>query len=78
MTIVACPAASLGSRATMSDEEKTEAKLGPDSVRHHEDGTIEVGGEEVDDPDEFKGDPIPGGPTDPDAPDVPGEEKQKD
>jgi hypothetical protein len=117
MTIVACPAASLGSAALMSDEEKTEheqkmeeakqeiqqleedppekledwpdgqakyetfggaegdhsydegpeAKLGPDSVRHHEDGSVEVGGEQVDDPDEFKGEPIPGGPTDPNA-----------
>ena len=36
-------------------------------MRHHEDGSVEVGGEEVDDPDEFKGEPIPGGPTDPDA-----------
>jgi hypothetical protein len=34
-------------------------------VRHREDGSVEVGGEEVDDPDEFKGEPIPGGPTDP-------------
>jgi hypothetical protein len=95
MTIVACPAASLGSAVRMSEEEKTEheqkleeakqeihrleddppekledwpdgqakyetfggaegdhsydegpeAKLGPDSVRHHEDGSVEVGGE---------------------------------
>ena len=27
-----------------------------------------VDGEEVDDPDEYKGEPIPGGPSDPDAP----------
>ena len=33
-------------------------------------------GEEADNPDEYKGDPIPGGPTDPDAPAMPGEEKQ--
>jgi hypothetical protein len=26
---------------------------------------VGVGGEQVDDPDEFKGEPIPGGPTDP-------------
>jgi hypothetical protein len=32
---------------------------------------VEVGGEEADDPDEFKGEPIPGGPTDPDAADNP-------
>jgi hypothetical protein len=121
MTIVACPADSLGSAALMSDEEKTEhqqkmeeakeeiqqleedppekledwpdgqakyetfggkegdhsydegpeANLGPDSVRHREDGSVEVGGEEVDNPDEFKGEPIPGGPTDPSSKDNP-------
>jgi hypothetical protein len=125
MTIVACPAASLGSPALMSDEEKTEheqkmedakeeiqqleedppekledwpdgqakyetfggkegdhsydegpeANLGPDSVRHREDGSVEVGGEEVDNPDEFKGDPIPGGPTDPNAASNPDEQR---
>ena len=125
MTIVACPAASLGSASAMGQEEKTEheqkmerakeeireleqdppekledwpdgqakyetfggpegdhsydegpeAKLGPDSVRHREDGAVEVGGEEVDDPDEFKGDPIPGGPTDPNAASNPDEQR---
>jgi hypothetical protein len=48
--------------------EGPEEKLGPSSVRHHEDGSVEIDGDQVDDPDEFKGDPIPGGPTDPDAP----------
>jgi len=43
-------------------------KLGPSSLRHHEDGSVSVEGEEVDDPDEYKGEPIPGGPSDPDAP----------
>ena len=41
--------------------------------------TIE--GEEVDDPDEYKGEPIPGGPSDPDAPPDPamvGEEEDDD
>jgi hypothetical protein len=45
-----------------------EEKLGPSSLRHGEDGSVKIAGEEVDDPDEYKGDPIPGGPTDPDAP----------
>src|SRR3954454_2953143 len=45
-----------------------EEKLGPSSLRHGEDGGVTIAGEEVDDPDEYKGDPIPGGPTDPDAP----------
>ena len=44
------------------------AKLGPSSLRHHEDGSVSIEGEEVDDPDEYKGEPIPGGPSDPDAP----------
>ena len=38
--------------------------LGPSSLRHHPDGTVTIAGEEVDDPDEYKGEPIPGGPTD--------------
>src|SRR3954454_17236363 len=59
-------------------DEKHEEALGEHSVRHHEDGTVEVKGEEVDDPDEYKGEPIPGGPTDPDAPAVAGEEKNAD
>src|SRR3954453_12957283 len=49
-------------------EEGPEAKLGPSGLRHRQDGTVEIDGEEVDDPDEYKGDPIPGGPTDPNAP----------
>src|SRR3954454_24339650 len=44
------------------------AKLGPSSLRHLEDGNVTIEGEEVDDPSDFKGDPIPGGPSDPDAP----------
>ena len=40
----------------------------PSSLRHHEDGSVTIEGEEVDDPDEYKGEPIPGGPSDPDAP----------
>jgi hypothetical protein len=51
------------------DEAATQ-KLGPSSLRHHEDGSVTIEGEEVDDPDEYKGDPIPGGPTDPDTPNL--------
>jgi hypothetical protein len=47
-------------------------KLGPADLQHHEDGSVTVGGEEVDNPDEYKGEPIPGGPTDPEAPPDPG------
>jgi hypothetical protein len=47
-----------------------ERKLGPPDLRHREGGTIEVAGEEVDDPEGFKGRPTRGRPTDPDAPDL--------
>jgi hypothetical protein len=67
-----------GSDEQSSYDEKHEEALGEHSVRHHDDGSVEVKGEEVDNPDEYKGDPIPGGPTDPDAPPMPGEEKHHD
>lgn len=50
--------------------EGPEKQLGPSDTRHREDGSVEVEGEEVDDPDELKGEPIPGGPTDPDTPNL--------
>src|SRR5688500_19839716 len=56
-----------GAEGDHSYDEGPEAKLGPDSVRHHEDGTVEVGGEEVDEPDEITGEPIQGGPYTQDA-----------
>jgi hypothetical protein len=64
-----------GKEGEHSYGEGPEANLGPDSVRHREDGSVEVGGEEVDDPDEFKGEPIPGGPTDPNAESNPDEQR---
>ncbi len=57
-------------------DEGPEAKLGPSGVRHHEDGSVTIDGEPVDDPSQFKGDPIPGGPTDPNAPED-GPEKRR-
>ena len=48
-------------------EEGPEAKLGPSGLRHHEDGSISIDGKKVDNPEDYKGDPIPGGPTDPNA-----------
>lgn len=44
-----------------------EEQLGPSSLRHHEDGNVTIAGDEVDDPDEYKSKPIPGGPTDEDS-----------
>ncbi len=60
-----------GGDASESWEEGPTAKLGPSDVRYYEDGRVTVKGQEVDNPEDFKGDPIPGGPTDPDAPDDP-------
>jgi hypothetical protein len=49
--------------------------LGPSGVVHQEDGSVTIDGEPVDDPSKFKGDPIPGGPTDPNAPTDPDTER---
>jgi hypothetical protein len=57
--------------------EEAAGNLGPADVRHHEDGSVTVGGEKVDDPEKYKGDPIPGGPTDPDAQRLSGEGDDK-
>ena len=54
-----------GPEGDESYEDSVTSKLGPSSLRFREDGGVEIEGEEVDDPDEYKGDPIPGGPTDP-------------
>src|SRR4051794_23692860 len=57
-----------GAEGDHSYEEGPEVKLGPSSLRHLEDGGVAIEGEEVDDVEKYKGKPIPGGPTDPDAP----------
>jgi hypothetical protein len=54
------------------------SKLGPSSLRHHADGSVSIEGEKVDDPEEYKGEPIPGGPSDPDAPPDPAMIGQED
>jgi hypothetical protein len=54
-------------------EDGPESKLGPSSLHHHEDGSVTIDGEPVDDPSEFKSDPIPGGPTDESSGRPPGE-----
>jgi len=57
-----------GSEHQTSYDEAATSELGPSDVRHREDGTVEVHGEEVDNPEDYKSDPIPGGPTDPNTP----------
>ena len=59
-------------------DEGPEKKLGPSSLERHEDGSISIEGEKVDNPDDYKGEPIPGGPTDPNAPKLAGEEKKEE
>jgi hypothetical protein len=54
-------------------EDGPTSELGDADVRHHDDGSVSVGGEKVDNPDEYKGEPIPGGPTDPNTPKISGE-----
>lgn len=58
-----------GPEGTSGYDEGPTSKLGPSEVRYHEDGSVDVSGEKVDNPDDFKGEPIPGGPTDPNASD---------
>ena len=59
-----------GAEGEKGYDEAVTRRLGPSEVRHHEDGNVSVQGEQVDDPDEYKGEPIPGGPTDPSVPDT--------
>jgi hypothetical protein len=59
-------------------DEGPERKLGPSSLERRADGSVAIEGEEVDNPDDYKGEPIPGGPSDPNAPALPGEERRKD
>ena len=44
------------------------AKLGPANLKRYDNGSITIGGEKVDNPDAYKGEPLAGGPTDPNAP----------
>jgi hypothetical protein len=65
-----------GAEADSGYGEGQTEKLGPSDVQHQEDGNVTVRGEEVDNPDDYKGEPIPGGPTDPEAPPDPGFDKE--
>jgi hypothetical protein len=67
-----------GGEGDHSYDEGPERKLGPSSLEHRADGAVLIDGEEVDDPDAYKADPIPGGPTEPDAPELPGERRRRE
>jgi hypothetical protein len=53
-----------GAEGDHSYEEGPERQLGPSSLERHEDGSVSIEGEEVDDPDEYKMEPIEGLETD--------------
>jgi hypothetical protein len=40
-------------------DEGPTAKLGPSELRYHEDGSVSIEGEKVDNPDDYKGEPLP-------------------
>lgn len=67
-----------GPEGDHSYEDGPESKLGPSSLERHGDGSVSIEGEKVDNPDEHKADPVPGGPTDPDAPELRGEKKKRE
>jgi hypothetical protein len=54
--------------------EGPEEQLGPSSLRHHEDGSVSIAGEKVDNPEDYKGEPIE---IDPDAARELQEEREK-
>ena len=52
-----------GPEGTAGYDEGPTAKLGPSSLQHHEDGSVSIEGEKVDNPEEYKADePVPGAP----------------
>jgi hypothetical protein len=67
-----------GAEGDHSYDEGPERKLGPPELQRYEDGSVSIEGEKVDDPDEYKAEPLPGGPTDPDAPEFRGERKKRE
>src|ERR671937_700596 len=51
-----------GPEGTAGYDEGPTAKLGPSSLEHHEDGSVTIEGEPVDNPEDYKTDPVPGAP----------------
>ena len=54
-------------------EDGPTTNLGPSGLRHLEGGGVSINGKNVDNPDDYKGVPIPGGPTDPNTAKISGE-----
>jgi hypothetical protein len=51
-----------GPEGSAGYDEGPTSKLGPSSLEHHEDGSVSIEGEKVDDPEQYKREPIPGSP----------------
>jgi hypothetical protein len=51
-----------GPEGTESYDEGPTRKLGPSSLEHHEDGSVTIEGEPVDDPEKYKGERMPDAP----------------
>ncbi len=51
-----------GPEGSQSYDEGPTRKLGPSSLEHHEDGSVSIEGEKVDDPERYKGERLPDAP----------------
>src|SRR3954453_10138573 len=51
-----------GPEGSAGYDEGPTAKLGPSSLEHHEDGSVSIEGEKVDNPDDYKGERLPDAP----------------
>jgi hypothetical protein len=58
-----------GPEGTAGYDEGPTAKLGPSSLEHHEDGSVSIEGEKVDNPDDYKGERLASAPERDDDPD---------
>ena len=52
-----------GAEGTDGYDEGPTAKLGPSSLEHHEDGSVSIEGEKVDNPDDYKGERLADAPS---------------
>ena len=52
-----------GPEGTAGYDEGPTAKLGPSSLEHHEDGSVSIEGDKVDNPEDYKGERLPDAPS---------------
>src|SRR3954466_8899340 len=52
-----------GPEGTAGYDEGPAGKLGPSSLEHHEDGSVSIEGEKVDNPEDYKGERLPDAPS---------------